>query len=70
MQQIIREASADQSLVFEVTDFPLPVSAKFKGIESANAGFTAAFLFAVAFMMIGNQLIQTIIRERTQQLRH
>jgi hypothetical protein len=49
-----------------VTDHPLPVSAKFQGIESANAGFTSAFLFAVSFMMIGNQLIQTIIRERTQ----
>lgn len=70
MQQIIRDAAAEPNLIFEITDHPLPVSAKFLGIESSNAGFTAAFLFAVSFMMIGNQLIQSIIRERTGQLRH
>jgi len=57
MQQVIRTATGNQKTNFKITDYPLPVSAMFQGIESSNAGFTSAFLFAVSFMMIANQIV-------------
>lgn len=49
---------------------PFPVTALEEGVLSAAAGTTSSILFAIAYMMVSNSLIQNIIGERKRNVKH
>jgi len=70
LQNLARYALNQPNFSFEVINQPFPLTLKEKSILTAAAGVTQALLYAIAFMMIADSLIQNIIREREKNVKH
>ena len=53
-----------------ITDYPFPLSKLFKDSVKSAAGTTSAILMTIAFMMMSDSVVQNIIRERENNIKH
>jgi hypothetical protein len=51
-------------LILNLTSQPFPLTLLEKGVGSASAGTFVSLMFAIAYMMVSDSLVQNIIRER------
>ena len=51
-------------LKLNITSTPFPLTLLEKGVGSAAAGTSVSLMFAIAYMMVSDALVQNIIRER------
>lgn len=54
----------------EWLDHPFPLNQKLQGVQTTISGTNVAFMMALAWLMISDSLIQTIIRERERNIKH
>ncbi len=70
LQSVIRDLTGDPDIRINFQEKPLPFSLKFQTIINAAQGIFAAILFAVAYMMVSDTLVQSLIKERQGNLKH
>jgi ATP-binding cassette subfamily A (ABC1) protein 1 len=69
-EAILRDYYNNPNLNFTVYMTPFPVTAIESGVINAAAGTTSSILFAIAYMMVSNSLVQNIIAERRRNVKH
>ena len=69
-QAILRVATQDPNFVYDVTSVPYPVYQKFKDIEEAASAYDFVFMVAIALALIPCTMVQFILNEREQHLKH
>ena len=67
---ILRTATNDPNLIFDITSKPFPIYQKFKDYEAAGKYYDYVFMVAIALALIPCVMIQFILNEREQQLKH
>lgn len=66
----LKSLTGNQNLRLKITNQPFPRTLLEQGINGASAGTSVSILFAIAFMLIADSLIQNIIREREKNIKH
>jgi hypothetical protein len=56
-------------LKLNLTSQPFPLTLLEKGVGSAAAGTFVSLMFAIAYMMVSDSLVQNIIRERQRKVK-
>jgi hypothetical protein len=69
-EAILRDYYQNPNLNFTVYMTPFPITALEEGVISAAAGTSSCILFAIAYMMVSNSLIQNVISERRRNVKH
>jgi ATP-binding cassette, subfamily A (ABC1), member 3 len=69
-EAILRVATGDPDLTFDVTSTPYPIYQKFKDIEAAAGAYDFVFMTAIAMALIPCVMVQFILNERELQLKH
>ena len=69
LQAILRTATDDPDLNFDVTSVPFPIYQKFKDIEEAASAYDFVFMTAIALALIPCVMVQFILNEREMQLK-
>ena len=72
LKQYLNDASMPPASTWNMTivDQPFPLSKLFKEGIKSGAGTTSAVLMTIAFMMMSDSLVQNIIRERENTIKH
>jgi hypothetical protein len=63
-QALLRKMFNNRDLILNLTSQPFPLTLLEKGVGSASAGTFVSLMFAIAYMMVSDSLVQNIIRER------
>ena len=67
---ILRTATNDPNFIFDITSTPFPIPQMYKDLETAAKTYDYVFMSAIALALIPCVMIQFIVNEREQQLRH
>ena len=70
LQSVIRDLTNNPELRLNFHEKPLPFSFKLQSYINAGQNAIAAMGFAVAYMMIADQIVQSIIKERQTNVKH
>lgn len=68
-QALLRKILKNPKLSLNLTSQPFPLTLLEKGVGSASAGTSVSLMFAIAYMMVSDALVQNIIRERVRKVR-
>ncbi|TNV87329.1 hypothetical protein FGO68_gene5519 [Halteria grandinella] len=68
-QGLLRKMISNPKLTLNLTYTPFPLSLLENGISSAAGGSQVSMMFAFAYMMVSDSLIQNIIRERVRRVK-
>lgn len=69
-QAILRVATGDSDLEFNVINQPFPIYQKFIDVEEAAGAYDFVFMTAIALALIPCVMVQFILNERELQLKH
>ena len=67
---LLRVASNDPDLIYDVTSIPFPIYQKFRDKEVAGNAYDFVVMVAIAMAMIPCVMVQFILNEREHQLKH
>ena len=67
---ILRAATGEADLEFNVVNAPFPIYQMFKDQEEASRATNFTFMVAVALALIPCVMIQFVLNEREKQLKH
>ena len=67
---ILRAATGDPDLEFNIITTPFPVYQMFKDKEEASRALDYAFMTAIALALIPCVMVQFVLNEREHQLKH
>lgn len=68
-QSLLRKVLNNPKLSLNLTLQPFPLTLLEKGVGSAAAGTSVGLMFAIAYMMVSDALVQNIIRERVKRVK-
>ena len=66
---MLRKMMKNSNLNLTLTSQPFPLTLLEQGVGSAAAGTSVSLMFAIAYMMVSDSLVQNIIRERTKRVK-
>lgn len=70
LQAIARDLTDNPNLRINFLEKPLPLNLRLQTYATAVTGTFASFLFAIAYMMVSDTIVQSIIKERAGNLKH
>lgn len=70
LQSVMRDVLEDPEFRLNFAEHPLPFSLDFRTYVNAATGVLTMMTIAVAFMMISDTMIQSLIKERMLKLKH
>lgn len=68
-EALLRKMTNNPKLKLNLTNTPFPLTLLEQGVGSAAAGTSVSLMFAIAYMMVSDSLIQNIIRERQRMVK-
>jgi hypothetical protein len=63
-ESLLKRMTGNPGLKLNLTSTPFPLTLLEQGVGSAAAGTSVCLMFAIAYMMVSDSLVQNIIRER------
>ena len=66
---MLRQFTKNSKLSLKLTSTPFPLTLLEQGVGSAAAGTSVSLMFAIAYMMVSDSLVQNIIRERQKMVK-
>jgi hypothetical protein len=70
LQAIARDLTDKPALRINFLERPLPLNLRLQTYTTAFSGVFVSFLFSIAYMMVSDTIVQSIIKERTGNLKH
>ena len=70
LQAILRDLTGNKNLRLNFHEKPLPFGFKLQSYINAAQGTIAGMGIAVAYMMMADQIVQSLIKERQTNIKH